>query len=104
MERTEKYFLWDAERWEERAEEAVSASKATISPSLSNIEKWKIREQVKVAQGKAAYAFRQAEIRRALYERACRDHAPLIPLLNAVPVIVEYEAPAPAPVLRNNRK
>lgn len=90
MVRAEKYFLWDAQRWEKRAEEAAVASKASVDPQLPKLEQWKIREQIKTARGKSAYAYRQAALRYNLYKKAVAEHAPWIPKLEQVPDIVEY--------------
>lgn len=94
MERTARFFLWDSQRWVIRGKAAALALATHPDPKASKIELWKFGERQKVIRGKVAYAYRQAALRRSLYQTAVDLHTGLIPALRAHDTIVEYEPPA----------
>lgn len=75
MRRVERFWEWEADVWQGRAEayNPEKAEKFEVSPSTALfpqlVERMRAERKV-LFQGKAAYALRQAHIRRTLKKRA----------------------------------
>ncbi|KAF6746229.1 hypothetical protein DFP72DRAFT_823348 [Ephemerocybe angulata] len=91
MRRVELFFQWDAKRWVERAERLSESINAPLDTSFDAYKQWQIESQKKIDRGKAAFAWRQAEIRKALFKKAQTVHGNLIERLETDSDIVECD-------------
>ena len=99
MRRVERFWAWDAKRWQGRAAAQSSIAEArvrlqaekdkregVIQDPLTEFQK---RDRQSIVHGKVAYAIRQARIRTRLLEEAKRQHGNLPALLESGPPLIE---------------
>lgn len=90
MERTVRFWEWEAAEWENRVSKysPENAEKFTVTTDIAEYPPLIAREQRErrlLFQGKAAYASRQASIRRSLQLTARQAFATQIPQLRGGP-------------------
>ena len=105
MRRIERFWAWDAKRWQARAgsQPAVAEARIRIQGKKDKDEgitrapptDFQRQDARSVVHGKIAYAVRQARIRTRLLEEAKRQHQGLPALLEGGPPLIECTEEVP---------